>query len=100
MSGRKNLDDMTSDDLDQLHDQLTETRAALDEVLRHFNHKGHPGEPCLQTGWISERTVARWRAVLYPPTPAATEEQMEREIAGRVEITDAACDALAREEQR
>ncbi|MFM9629398.1 hypothetical protein ACKI10_17445 [Streptomyces galilaeus] len=42
----------------------------LDEVLRHFVHKGHPGEPCLQTGWISERTVARWRETLYQPTPA------------------------------
>ncbi|WP_328436939.1 helix-turn-helix domain-containing protein [Streptomyces sp. NBC_00444] len=41
--------------------------ATLDEVLRHFVHKGHPGEPCLQTGWISEKTVARWRAVLNPP---------------------------------
>lgn len=61
---------------DQLRDaetRLAETRATLDEVLRHFVHKGHPGEPCLQTGWISEKTVARWRAVLYPPTPAATQ---------------------------
>jgi uncharacterized protein (DUF2267 family) len=40
--------------------------ATLDELLRQFVHKGHPGEPCLQTGWISEKTVARWRAVLYP----------------------------------
>jgi uncharacterized protein (DUF2267 family) len=44
--------------------------ATLDEVLRQFVHKGHPGEPCLQTGWISEKTVARWRAVLYPPQSA------------------------------
>lgn len=50
--------------------RLAETRATLDEVLRHFTHKGHPGEPCLQTGWVSEKTVARWRAVLYPPQPA------------------------------
>jgi hypothetical protein len=45
-------------------DQLA---AALREVLSHFVHKGHPGEPCLQTGWISEKTVARWRAIAYPP---------------------------------
>lgn len=43
--------------------------ATLDEVLRHFVHKGHPGEPCLSSGWVSEKTVARWRAVLYPPQP-------------------------------
>ncbi|MFF3151856.1 hypothetical protein [Streptomyces sp. NPDC057910] len=42
-------------------------RTTLDEVLRHFVHKGHPGEPCLSSGWISERTVARWRSTLYPP---------------------------------
>jgi hypothetical protein len=58
---------------DQLRDsehRLTETRDALDEVLRHFVHKGHPGEPCLSSGWISVKTVERWRAVLYPPQPA------------------------------
>lgn len=62
---------------DQLRDSeahLAETRATLDEVLRHFTHKGHPGEPCLQTGWISEKTVARWRAVLYPPQPASHDD--------------------------
>lgn len=50
--------------------RLAEVITTLDDVLRHFVHKGHPGEPCLQTGWISERTVARWRAVLYPPKEA------------------------------
>ena len=49
---------------EQQRDQLA---ATLDEVLRHFVHKGHPGEPCLQTGWISERTVTRWRDALNPP---------------------------------
>ncbi|MEV0526014.1 hypothetical protein AB0I66_21495 [Streptomyces sp. NPDC050439] len=39
----------------------------LDTVLRNFVHKGHPGEPCLQTGWISVRTVEQWRDVLNPP---------------------------------
>jgi hypothetical protein len=42
----------------------------LDDVLRHFAHKGHPGEPCLSSGWISEKTVARWRAALHKPAPA------------------------------
>jgi hypothetical protein len=58
------------DRIKELQRQVQETRSVLDEVLRHFVHKGHPGEPCLQTGWISEKTVARWRAVLYPPQPA------------------------------
>jgi hypothetical protein len=41
--------------------------ATLHDVLSSFVHKGHPGEPCLQSGWIAEKTVARWRTVLYPP---------------------------------
>ncbi|MFE0651018.1 hypothetical protein ACFVZH_20755 [Streptomyces sp. NPDC059534] len=39
----------------------------LDNVLRQFVHKGHPGEPCLQTGWVRERDVQQWRDTLYGP---------------------------------
>jgi hypothetical protein len=63
------------DQLRNSEQQLTETRTALDEVLRHFVHKGHPGEPCLSSGWISERTVARWRAVIYPQAVDQPREQ-------------------------
>ncbi|HET9382568.1 MAG TPA: hypothetical protein VFP69_17300 [Streptomyces sp.] len=38
--------------------------AVLAEVLRHFVHKGHPGKPCLSSGWVSATTVDRWRSVL------------------------------------
>jgi hypothetical protein len=41
-------------------DELSET---LREVLGHFVHKGHPGTPCLQTGWVREDVVRRWREV-------------------------------------
>lgn len=51
---------------EQRRDELA---ATLADVLSHFTHKGHPGEPCLQTGWVAEKTFARWRAVLYPPAP-------------------------------
>lgn len=51
----------------EAEERLTETRAVLHEVLSHFVHKGHPGEPCLQTGWIRVRTVDHWRATLSPP---------------------------------
>jgi hypothetical protein len=59
--------------LQERRDQLA---ATLHDVLGHFVHKGHPGEPCLQSGWIAEKTVAKWRAVLTPP---AAEEQTARE---------------------
>lgn len=109
---RVRLDDLTSDQLDQLYNDLDALRTiargycpdcgrgdaaptvedweqqkqradqlagVLDEILRQFVHKGHPGEPCLQTGWISEKTVARWRATLYTPAaPAATEATKEQ----------------------
>jgi hypothetical protein len=48
---------------EQRRDQLG---ATLEEVLGHFIHKGFPGEPCIQTGWIRVQTVDRWRAVAYP----------------------------------
>jgi hypothetical protein len=46
--------------------ELDLAEATLREVLSHFVHPGHPGEPCLQTGWISVKTVDRWRAIAYP----------------------------------
>lgn len=89
---RPTLDDITSDQLDTLWDRAEQAEEARDdalrtaayhndraskhraraeraealarEILRHFIHKGHPGEPCLQTGWISVRTVEQWRAAL------------------------------------
>jgi hypothetical protein len=57
----------TTEDWEQQRDRAQQLAGVLDEVLRHFTHKGHPGEPCLQTGWIREATVARWRAALYQP---------------------------------
>lgn len=36
----------------------------LDEVLRQFTVKGHPGQACLQTPWVKAATVERWRGVL------------------------------------
>lgn len=55
---------------EQRRDELA---ATLDEILRHFVHKGHPGEPCLGVGWISVRTVDRWRAVLNPDPAVPTQ---------------------------
>jgi hypothetical protein len=45
--------------------EMARLRATLDDVLRHFVHKGHPGLPCLSSGWVDETTVARWRATLW-----------------------------------
>lgn len=36
----------------------------LRDVLAHFVHSGHPGEPCKQTSWVSVRTINQWHAVL------------------------------------
>ncbi|MFF3310515.1 hypothetical protein [Streptomyces sp. NPDC002952] len=53
--------------------RVQELATVLNEVLRHFVHKGHPGEPCLQTGWISEKTVTRWRTALISAAQPTTE---------------------------
>jgi len=36
----------------------------LQEVLHAFTQAGHPGRPCLRTGWIDVNAVARWRQTL------------------------------------
>lgn len=46
------------------HAEVERLRALLDEVLGHFTQKGHPGEPCVRTGWIRERTLAGWHAAV------------------------------------
>jgi hypothetical protein len=61
---------------ERAEEQRDQLRVTLDEVLRHFVRKGHPGAPCLESGWVHEDTVARWRAVLHPP--AAEEQSSQR----------------------
>lgn len=58
--------------LEQAEAERDAFRALATEVLGHFTHQGHPGEPCRRTGWIRERQIAAWRAALDTPTP--TEE--------------------------
>lgn len=44
--------------------RVVELETLLDEVLRTFVHRGHPGQACLQSGWIPVGTVDRWRKAL------------------------------------
>lgn len=44
--------------------RMKELEEVLDEVLRSFHERGHPGYAAVRSGWIREDTVARWRAVL------------------------------------
>jgi chromosome segregation ATPase len=41
-----------------------ELRTVLTDVLSHFTYQGHPGEPCLSSGWIPVATVEAWRTAL------------------------------------
>ena len=45
----------------RLEDEVERLRGVLAEVLRTFAHRGHPGEPCLSSGWQRVRDVERWR---------------------------------------
>lgn len=47
----------------ELATRVDELQAALNEVLGHFTRKGHPGEPCLRTGWLPVKWVDRWRRI-------------------------------------
>lgn len=49
------------------------------EMLQSFAHPGHPGEACLQSGWVPVRRVAEWRAVLKAAAaPRGQREQARR----------------------
>ncbi|MFD4788270.1 hypothetical protein ACFWN1_14665 [Streptomyces sp. NPDC058459] len=50
-----------AEEYEQERDQLM---AVLAEVLRHFTEHGHPGAPCIRTGWVRTDTVDRWRSVV------------------------------------
>lgn len=44
--------------------RVRELESALADVLRQFHEKGHPGKPCLRTGWVDEKHVQAWREAL------------------------------------
>lgn len=53
------------EDLERAAARIAELEHTLDEVLRTFVHRGHPGTEALQSSWIKAATVARWREVAY-----------------------------------
>lgn len=50
--------------ISQLEGHRRRLSSVLSAVLGQISERGHPGEPCLRTGWISERTVTGWRMEL------------------------------------
>jgi hypothetical protein len=52
-------------------DRAKELVSVLDEVLRTFVHPGHPGRPCVQSGWVEVERVGRWRDALRGAETAA-----------------------------
>jgi hypothetical protein len=44
--------------------RMKELEDVLDEVLRSFHERGHPGYSALRSGWVREDRVAEWRNVL------------------------------------
>ncbi|GHA01112.1 hypothetical protein ACFOOM_12395 [Streptomyces echinoruber] len=65
----------------------------LAEVLRHFTEHGHPGEPCVRTGWIQTETVDRWRAVIAPTVERPWWKQLADAVA-ELEQTQAVIDRV------
>jgi hypothetical protein len=45
---------------DEARAQELKLRKLAAEVISLFAEKGHPGHPCLRTGWVAEATVVRW----------------------------------------
>jgi len=77
------VDELT-EGLAKADDRNRQLKAVLDEVLGSFTQQGYPGEPCLRTGWIGTRIVARWRRIAAGKP--SYDELIER-LAG-VELTD------------
>ena len=48
-------------DRDELQAENERLRGLLDEVLATFTEHGHPGSPCLRTGWHTVERVEAWR---------------------------------------
>lgn len=44
--------------------RIDELTVALDDVLRSFYERGHPGTPCIRTGWVREDKFHEWHEVL------------------------------------
>ncbi|WP_432124034.1 hypothetical protein [Streptomyces sp. C10-9-1] len=48
----------------QYRNQAEQLTDLLAEVLTHFTETGHPGQPCLRTGWVPTGRVEHWRTLL------------------------------------
>ncbi|WP_435610871.1 hypothetical protein [Streptomyces sp. C10-9-1] len=48
----------------QYRNQAERLTDLLAEVLTHFTETGHPGQPCLRTGWVPTGRVEHWRTLL------------------------------------
>lgn len=44
--------------------RIEQLEGALSEVLGGFCERGHPGRPCIRTGWVPEERLAVWRQAL------------------------------------
>ncbi len=49
--------------------RVAELEQTLAEVLARFTEKGHPGVPCLRTGWQQVAQVEEWRDAIRPTSP-------------------------------
>lgn len=77
--------------VDELNEELAKAgernrllTEVLNEVLGSFTQPGWPGEPCLRTGWVGTRIVARWRRIA---AGRLGYDEMIEQLAG-VELTD------------
>lgn len=51
-------------DRDRARAEATLLRHALGRILRDFTEKGHPGEPCLRSGWVPVGQIREARELL------------------------------------
>lgn len=61
--GHERVDAMNAKQLECVQ-RVARLRTVLADVLGCFTERGHPGHPCLRTGWQDVEQVAEWRAAL------------------------------------
>jgi hypothetical protein len=66
---RRDERDRARAELADEHTRSAKLRALAGAMLSHFVREGHPGEPCVTTGWVRKSTVVEWHRIYRAVSP-------------------------------
>lgn len=50
-----------AEEADRLRGELARVRHVLTDVVGCYTEQGHPGRPCVRSGWVTVEQVTLWR---------------------------------------